>query len=872
MTRLTFVLVGALFPAAVFAQARTDTALRITVVDPSGAVIVGARVTVTPTLPMQGGADAAALETGARGDAAFASLEPGRYTIRVESPGFEPSIAREVRLRAGDNRREVKLAIAKLAETVDVGRDPRERGADPRSDAFATVLGPAEINELPDDPEEMERVLQEMAGPGAVMRVNGFRGGKLPSKDQIAQIRFHRNQFAADTHEPGFMSVDIITKPGLENWRGSANTGVRDSVLNARNPFAPVKGDEHNDRYAFSLSGPLWKKHTSLSLSADGVDAYDSKTIVAALPTGYFADSVRKPNATLNLSARVEHALSPMQMLRLEVQKNHNRLDNQGVGDFDLAERGYRQTRDEDVFRASVAGSIDKSLYNELRFQWRSQTTAYDAVSQAPAVLVLNAFDSGGAQLGGSLGSNEVEIADDLDISSGKHAVRGGFLIEGGRYESSVRRNPTGTFTFSSLDAFAAGRPTTFTQTIGDPRVDVSQWQSAFYVQDDYRARKELTLSAGVREESQQHIGGVHFGPRGGIAWSPFRNGKTTVRAGAGIFMDWFDAQSYEQAVQLDGTHQQIATTVAPGYPNPSSGTQSLLLPSGRVQLASDLVQPVLKEASLAIERQLPGSIRASAMFVRRRGTNQLRGVNLNAPFADGRRPDPTAGTVTDIESIGESSFDGMFLNVNYQRPDRRVFVGLNYGLSRSLNDADSPFSLPADSSNLAAERGPAPTDARHRFTSLANFPLFGKLMAGTVVRIQSGLPYNITTGFDNNGDTVSNDRPAGVTRNTGRGSAIVDVGTRLTWTIGFGGAARQGPGGPQVAIIRGGDADPLRSMPSGDGANARYRLELYAQGYNLTNHTNALNYSGVVTSPFFGTATSASAPRRLEVGARMVF
>ncbi len=223
----------------------------------------------------------------------------------------------------------------------------------------------------------MERVLRDMAGPGAVMRVNGFRGGKLPPKDQIAQIRFHRNMFAADTHEPGFMSIDIITKPGLDNWRGATNIGVRDAALNARNPFAPVKGDEQHDASAFSLSGPLWKQHTSLSLSADAVDAFDSKTIVAPLPSGYFADSIRKPNDSMNVTARFEHVLTRSQMLRVEVQRNHNRrLDNLGVGDFDLFERGYSQARDEDVVRVSNTGAIGKSLYNELRVQWRSETSA----------------------------------------------------------------------------------------------------------------------------------------------------------------------------------------------------------------------------------------------------------------------------------------------------------------------------------------------------------------------------------------------------------------------------------------------------------------------------------------------------------------
>src|SRR5439155_10443664 len=116
---------------------------------------------------------------GGRGDAAFAALEPGRYAIHVESAGFESQDIGDLRLRAGDNRREVKLRIAKLAETVEVGRDPRERASDPRGDAFATVLGEAQIDELPADADEMEQVLRDMAGPAATLRANGSLGGKL---------------------------------------------------------------------------------------------------------------------------------------------------------------------------------------------------------------------------------------------------------------------------------------------------------------------------------------------------------------------------------------------------------------------------------------------------------------------------------------------------------------------------------------------------------------------------------------------------------------------------------------------------------------------------------------------------------------------
>jgi len=834
--------------------------LRVTVVDPSGAVIVGARVRV---------ADASA-DTGARGDAVFAALEPGRYTIQVEAAGFEPATIRDMPIRSGENRRDVKLAIARLAETVQVGRDPRERASDPRSDAFATILSQQQIDELPDDPDEMEQALREMAGPGAVLRVNGFRGGRLPPKSQIQQIRFRRNMFAADAHEPGFIAVDIVTKPGMDSWRGSTSLGFRDAALNARNAFAPTKGDEQHERYGFALNGPLWKQHTSLSLSADGTDAFDTRTIVAALPSGYFADSIRKPNTAVNVTARLEHALSKSQMLRAELQRNESTNENLGVGDFDLVERGYSQERTEAVMRGSIGGAIGKALYNELRLQWRGDNVSFAPASATPAVLVLNAFNAGGAQMAGSRGASVVTLANDLDIAVGRHAIRTGILLDAGRYRTDERRNTGGTFTFASLEEYAAGRPTTYTRNIGEPALSISQAELALYVQDDIRVRKALTISAGLRQEFQSHIGGLNLAPRGGIAWSPFRSGRTSVRAGGGIFFDWLDAQTYEQAAQLDGTHQQIETIMQPGYPDALVGATPIVLPAGRVQFARDLNQPRLVEAIAGVEQALPGEVRVNAMYMRRRGSNLLRGVNINAPFA-GVRPDPALGTVTEIQSIGRSQLDALSVNVNYARPQQRLFLAANYTIGRSRDEADSAFSLPANNYDLAGELGPSLGYPTHRFMSMANLPLKKRFRLGTSVRALSALPYNITTGRDDNGDTVSSDRPDGVGRNSGRGRAQIDLGLRLSWSAGFGGAAAA-PAGPQVRIFRGDNADPLSGMPGGLDGQKRYSVELYAQAYNALNRVNPLNFSGVLTSPFFGQATSAAAARRVEVGTRFSF
>ena len=92
-------------------------------------------------------------------------------------------------------------------------------------------------------------------------------------------------------------------------------------------------------------------------------------------------------------------------------------------------------------------------------------------------------------------------------------------------------------------------------------------------MQDDWRARKNLTFSAGLRQEFQTHLGdGWNLAPRGGLTWSPFKSGKTTMRAGGGIFYDWLDADIYEQTLRVDGERQQDSSSVNPGYPDPFDG------------------------------------------------------------------------------------------------------------------------------------------------------------------------------------------------------------------------------------------------------------------------------------------------------------
>ena len=871
------------------APAVNQAQLRVVVLDQSGAGIPGASVTVTTP-----GGTPVKVDADQRGLASLAALPAGTAQLHVELRGFLPHDA-PVTLRRGPNNQTVTLNIEGFQEQVVVDEAATQATG---SAETSKVLDQNQIDQLPDDPDELQALLEQMAGGvGATFRVNGFTGGRLPNREDIRQIRFRTNSFAADNHDAGRVQIEIITRPNVRTWNGNMNANFRNDAFNARDAFAATKTPQNIARAGGGIRGPIVAGKTSLRLNVDRNQTNNAGNVVALnLDGSRFIGFVGSPTRTTGTTIGVEHALTNAQTLRLEYQWRQSSSLNGGVGGFNLPDRANNRHNDNGEARIQVQGLIGRSTLNEFHLEFTHAGSDVASVSKAASVNVLDAFNAGGAGVNSSSNTRTFEAADNLDFTIGrKHAMRVGFLLFGGRYRNFDARNAAGTFTFSSLEAYNAGTPLQFTQRIGEVDTDFTAYQGAVYWQDDYRMTRTFTISLGVRQETQSLIDDkLNVMPRLGLTYSP-RNSKTIVRGGYGLFYDWYESNLYDQTLRVNGIAQRDLRVNCPGYPDPFALSPdgacraglgagvAMIQPGGRIQASPNLRMPYVHQASVSIERPITTNLRATVGYQTLRGRNEMRSRDINTPDPiTGLRPEPAIGSVTQFESTGRSVRDSLNVNIGYAIPQRQMNIGMNYTLAQYKNHADNPTQLPVNSYDPDGEWGPSSQDIRHRVqTNLFLPPVLGLRVSLNGLVYQSAAPYNVTTGQDDNHDLVINDRPldtAGkvIGRNSARGSARWgDLGMRLTRGFSFGllpvnGVARGGDGAAASLAQQGG-----RGGGGGRGPQQgawRFNLELFAQADNVLNRVNFTNYAGTMTSRLFGQPTASSQARRVQVGLQFRF
>ena len=657
--------------------------------------------------------------------------------------------------------------------------------------------------------------------------------------------------------------------------------------------------------FSANVGGTLIKDRSGFSISVSQTHGYTTPNLYAATPNGLIAENLnlRMPRDGVSVSGSLDYALTKDQTLRISSGWNSSTAKNQGVGAYDLLSRAYGTTNRSFQLRVQEAGPLGRRFFINTRLMVNWSDAESKSAVEAPTISVIDAFTTGGAQRAGGRHTQSYTLQSDLDYVRGIHSWRGGITLDGGTYRTDDALNYLGTYTFESLAAYEAGLPRAFTRRIGDPNISYVNWQAGFYVQDDIRLRKNLTLSPGVRIEAQTHMSDYNnIGPRIGVTWAPFKSGKTTLRFSAGQFYDWLNSGTYEQTLRVDGERQQELNIVSPSFPyDPAEG---VVPPTNRYLLGNGLDLAWNTRLSAGIDHQFSPTARVNVLYADTHARGLLAGQNLNAPV-DGVRPDPSLANTIEAVSQGRSHSRSLstFMSLNLApkgsaagpttvmigggvmtmsgsggsssgprfSPRRGLSATLSYTLAKSENDVDGAFSVPP-SGTLATEWGPSGFDTRHGIYAGLNSSAVRDLSVSLSFRASSGTPYSIRTGYDDNGDLIINDRPAGVGRNTLRAGWQWNSYASFTYTIGVGKKAASTGSGIDIATIARAAGVAVPQMGAAPSTVPRYRLSISAQVQNLFNHANFVGYSGTMTSPFFMKPTMVEGVRTINLSAGFNF
>jgi hypothetical protein len=966
-----FLLIFLLAVAMVPAVAQTPTAtLSGKVVDQTGAVIPQATVTVTAS----GGKQSTAT-TDQGGGFDIPALVPGIYSVAAAANGFAPLSKPGVELVAGQKQTlNLALQVQVQEEKVSVEAEGNQLDLGASSNASSLVIKGKDLESLSDDPDELQSELQALAGPaagpnGGQIYIDGFTGGQLPPKSAIREIRINQNPFSAQYDKLGYGRIEILTKPGSDRYHGQFFFSDTNAVLNSKNPYVFTRPDYNSDMFDGNFGGPINKK-ASFFLDASRRNTEDFSAIHPVNPADVFGpalqESIANPRTRTNISPRLDYQLSANNTLTLRYQLTHNSDQNAGLTSFSLPSQAYNLNETEHTLQISDTQILAPNVVNETRFQFQRETNHQLPLGTGPTIQVQGWFTTGENSEGlVRTTQDNYELQNYTSITHGNHLIKFGARLRGIRASESTDANFNGKFIFSAVDgnaltalqaylSAAAGNctaqnyqpqncPSQFSITTGSPRVSVGWVDAGLYAEDEWRVKPNLSFTYGLRFESQNNIHDHgDFAPRLGLAWGLGSNGKaapkTVVRAGFGIFYDRFGYNLVQEANLLNGVTQQSAVVKDPQFfltngLAPSFDAVRSSAAATTYKISSDLRAPYTIQSAASIERQITKNATVSVTYLNSRGEHAFFIDNINAPVAPGR-----GGRNGTNENIYQYTSGGIFrqnqLIANVRvNTGRRVslfgFYVLNYAKSNASSGGSaggffssgttSEASFVSNQYDPLADYGRAAFDVRHRVFLGGNFTLPYSFSLSPFAIINSGQPYNLTTGQDNNGDSIFNDRPwfgsnptdatctsrdsfstvegaAGVVPvNDCTGPADVTLNLRLSKTIGFGaetkggsgGGGDRGYGGPRGGhgggLGPGGLSGAGGSAPfggRGSGANHRYNLTFSISARNLLNAFDPGPPVGNLSSRFFGQSIniaggpfgSASANRRIDLQVRFSF
>ncbi|MGB6875370.1 MAG: carboxypeptidase regulatory-like domain-containing protein [Candidatus Acidiferrales bacterium] len=817
------------------AQSGTGT-LRGQVKDPSGAVIKGATVLVTPAMGQP-----VSVQTNGQGMYVVKGLAPGTYKVEVIATGFALFEKDNVAVKALQiAEADASLQIQTSQQQVTVSAEAPTLDVNPANNAGAIVISGKELEALSDDPDELQSDLEALAGPsagpnGGQMYIDGFTAGQLPPKSAIREIRINSNPFSTEYDKLGYGRIEIFTKPGTDQFHGQAMLQGNDSSFNSMNPFAVTEPAYDNVMFNGSLSGPI-SKNASFFVSGqrrdiNNVDVLDAcvlsndpnpqlfgatRPITPFMPAtpsagsqgncgaaGWtpFTDSVPNPRTRTNVSPRVDYQLTKNNTLSMRYQYWRDNQQNILGSAEDVPTQGTNTLETEQTVQLDDSQVISTSVVNDTRFQFLHDVTDQTPTSTLPTVDVPGAFNAGGSNEQTILDTaNHYELQNNTQMVTKNHTFNFGGRLRWTTDNSSANSDFSGMFNFDGESQYqiteqniAAGLPANanggganqFAITLGTPEASVSYADLALYFQDDWRVRPNLTISPGLRLETQTGISDhADWAPRIALAWGlgGGKGGpKWVIRAGSGIFYDRFTEDLLMQATRLNGVTQEqyvvpfpscfFATT--PAMPVTLSQIESecgsaQLLPTV-YRVAPHVHAPGTLQTAVSVERQLTKIATLAVTYINSRGWDQLLTNNVNTPLpgtynqadpATAVYPSGSPGNIYQYESEGVFRQNQLMTNLTIRAGANLTLFGY-YALNYANSDTAGASSFPSNPYNISEDYGRAAFDVRHRIFFGGSIGAPWGLRFSPFMIFSSGVPYNLTIPDDLIGSSQFNQRPA---------------------------------------------------------------------------------------------------------------
>jgi hypothetical protein len=723
----------------------------------------------------------------------------------VQASGFSTFTSPPVRIAAGQGQRlDVSLSIQTEQQQVQVSGDTPSVSVDPDSNVSAVVLTGKDLDALSDDPDELSSELTALAGPaagpsGGQIYIDGFTGGQLPPKSAIRAIVINQNPFSAQYDRPGYGRIEVLTKPGTDKLHGQLFVNSSASAFNTANPFALNQPPYHTLQYDGNVSGALGKK-TSFFFSFDRRNIQDNSIVNANVP--YVPDpatcgpeggtvvetsgtlcslAVPYPQTRTDISPRIDYQLTPTQTLTVRYSYYQDTRNNSGLGrnPFVLPSQGYDTNEVENRIQVSDSQVYGAKFINNTRFQYIHDANDQTPQVVAPAINVLQNFAGGGSPTGKIRDTQEeYELQNYASLALASHYIRFGGRLRYNQDTNYSNANFQGTYTYSNLNAYLAGKPSQFSITTGTPTQKASVTDIGLYAEDDWKVRPNFTVSYGLRFETQNHIHNkINFAPRVALSYGIGGGGKppkTVLRAGYGIFYNRFTYDLLLNANRYSLDQQGQVQTIQPnpnGTPPDSTREESAALPTF-YRTQPGLNAPASIEAGTGIEHQVNKNVSVSATYLYSRGIHQLLSRNIDAPLPDGTRPalglcpsNPigaapgTPCNIYEYDSLGAFKEHQIFLNLNVAYGRKLTFTGF-YIYSKANSDTGGPGYHPSNQYDIKQDYGRQYFDVRNRVFAFANYSAPLGFRISPFLSASSGAPFNIQLNQDNNGDSFFNDRP----------------------------------------------------------------------------------------------------------------